>query len=228
MKNKILMAVLALFVAQTAFAQEADDMYFFTSDRKEVKQKVSKSDKNISDESLELPNFDNPNGTILIDSADFNGEYVHTYNPHNQNLNNFNNGFRNDFAGRNNWQVNNIYVVNTFGNPYGFYGADPFFRGNAFYRPIGFRNAGFYDPFFYDPFWNSGFNSGIAVNRGFGSNVFVGVGFGNSWGINRGFYGGGFGNSFGVNRGFYGGGVGNVGAGGYYCPPGGGFAGGGN
>ncbi|MFT5914196.1 MAG: hypothetical protein ACJAWV_000429 [Flammeovirgaceae bacterium] len=141
MKSNILMAVFALFLAQSAFAQEADDMYFFTSDRKEVKQDLPTDTQIIFDESLVLPEFKNPHGDILEDDVEGLSDNMNQnfyYNPYSLN---FNHSFHDDITRRRgNWEVNSFYSSHSF------YGTNPF------HRFPGYSWGRFIEPYMYYEF----------------------------------------------------------------------------
>ena len=212
MKNKLLITFLgALFLSGPVLAQEEDDLYFFTTDRKDNKV-VSKLPAGV--ESKDYPSSiasfkklpkDTDNSIKGVEISESN--YTPTYNYYENDFSDYQAGFNTNYFTRSSGAV---VVRSNWGisNSLNWYYAGQDAWGNAiYYNPTAFasRNVVVVD------------NWGRNVNRV--SGVRVGVGFGNTW--NTGFAG----NSW-VNSGWAGGGsFGNAGfggVGGYACPPAGG------
>ncbi|HEY9048106.1 MAG TPA: hypothetical protein VIN08_19500, partial [Ohtaekwangia sp.] len=181
MKTSILLSLVAIVFSSAAFAQEYDDMYFNSKDRK--KENVQKAadqqayaasvKKSKRMEEVADDNFVNP--TDSYSARNVNPEYAARANAataqtDNQdyyltdyryqtssNLNNWNNNFNSWYS--NPWYGSNYYgsSINNWNSPY--YGYN-----NAYYSP------------WYDPYWNNGWSTsfsyywGSSWNYGWGGN----------------------------------------------------------
>ncbi len=179
-----------------ASAQETDDVYFFSSDRKSVVvaepvQPALPTQPTFTDPAAGQAGtgFANPQNASSTD-----GSFSSVYNYYEEDNDDRNRQLRNN---RNNWNNRNQFYRNAWGNPMmgGFnpmWGAAPWGMRSTVWTPMGFGRMPmgmmgydpfmmdpFMNPYFYDPFMRPGFN--VSVGFGFGNR------FGNAW--NRPFWG---------------------------------------